>query len=522
MSPHSLMYVDSVLRIRRRCRFLGASQRTGRALACWPGEDRVRRVGAVRGRGFIVLRFVLLVCVACVVAVGLFWLIREEEEIVPPLVAELPRPGLGAPPEPIRSATTVTEVARACDLVVASSVSLVSAVDVGPGDLVCLESGVRGPLRIEGAVGTATNPIIFSNSGDVTVIEGDEGDYAGIDIRGSSHLVITGAGVESTCGASVEETDQQCGIVIRGTGRGLAATERSDHLIVDHLAISETSHSGIFIKTGADEGVSRSEWTQTATVVTDNYLHDVGREGLYIGSSFYAEGLDPVLVGVNVTRNLVVDVGWDGIQVGSAVEDCSIERNRVFGAGVENRDDQRSGIINNKGSVCSILDNVVVGSAAQGIYLQGNGGNLVANNLVIQPGLLSPSEGDGITVSRGSNDGISVTVLHNTVVGAPRSGVRFRLDVGDENQVGNNLFVAVQTPITGNVSVAGNVVVSALEDAGFTDPYASDFTLTEGSPAVDAGADLEGLPPRDLTGWPRPDGDAVDAGAFEFRSGATR
>lgn len=466
------------------------------------------------------IRFTLVLCIACVIAAGIYWLTREEN--VAATLSALPRPG---PVPTVAAETTVARSAPACDVVVGSDVSEITADDVAPGDRVCLESGARGPLRIEAVAGSDTDPIVFTNDGGVTVIEGDAGDYAGIDIRGSSHLVITGGGVESTCGARVDEEGQRCGIVVRGTGRGLAATERSDHIVVDHLAISGTTHSGIFIKTGVDEGVGRDEWSQESTVVVDNYLHDVGREGLYLGSSFYTERSDPVLVGVTVARNLVVDSGWDGIQVGSAVEDCSIYGNRVFGAGAENEDDQNSGIINNKGSVCSILDNVVVASAAQGIYLQGNGGNLVANNVVVQPGTRSRSEGDGITVSRGSNEGRSVSVLHNTIVGASGAGVLFRLDVGDANLVGNNLFVAVQTPIDrskGEVDVAGNVVVSRLEDAGFADPYGSDFRLTTTAPAVDAGAALPGAPPRDLTGWQRPDGAGPDAGAFEFRVGSSR
>ena len=470
--------------------------------------------------GFTVVRFTLVLCIACVTAAGIYWLTREEN--VAATIGWLPRPG---PVPTVMMTTTVPPSAPACDMVVGPEIDRITREDVAPGDRVCLESGARGPLRIEAVAGSEADPIVFTNDGGITVIEGDEGDYAGVDIRGSSYLVITGGGIESTCGARFDETDQQCGIVIRGTGRGLAATERSDHLTVDHLAISETTHSGIFIKTGADEGVSRDEWTQQATVVTDNYLYDVGREGLYLGSSFYTERPDPVLIGVTVARNLVVDSGWDGIQVGSAVEDCSIQGNRVVGAGAENRDDQNSGIINNKGSVCSIIDNVVFGSAAQGIYLQGNGGNLVANNVVVQPGTRSPWEGDGITVSRGSNEGRSVAVLHNTVVGAPRTGVLFRLDVGDGNRVGNNLFVAVQRPIDlsrGEADVAGNVVVSALGDAGFADPYQSDFRLTAGAPAVDAGAALPEAPTHDLTGWPRPDGSGPDAGAFEFRGGASR
>lgn len=458
------------------------------------------------------MKFATIIGVIAAAVSGALWLWSDRDRAVV-ISTPLPDPMIYMPPP-------IADVSLECDVVVGASVSSIAAGDVSPGDVVCLTGGTRGPLHIRGVSGTAADPIVFTNHGDVTVVRGDHSDYAGIDITDSAHLVITGTGVASRCGASVDRGDQRCGIVVTGTGRGIAATERTDHVKVDHVEIVGTSHSGIFMKTGADEGTTRDEWTQHGTQVVDNYLHGVGREGLYIGSSFYSEGIDPVLSGVEASRNLIIESGWDGLQVGSAVEDCEIRGNRVIRAGTEDRDDQRSGIINNRGSVCDILDNVVVGSAAQGIFVQGNGGNLVGNNLILQPGWRTSSEGDGITVTRGSNTGVGVEIVHNTIVGAPRAGVRFRNDLGEGNLVANNLVVATRTTVDvedPDVLVSHNVVAPTLDTGGFVDPWNSDYRLAAGSPAIDAGMDLPDPLTSDLTGWPRPEGEGYDAGSFEYR-----
>jgi parallel beta-helix repeat protein len=305
--------------------------------------------------------------------------------------------------------------------------------------------------------------------------------------------------------------------VISGTGRGIAGTEQTDHIAIDHIEIHDTSHSGVFIRTAAKNGTGRGDWTQRNTRVVENFVHDTGTEGLYIGSSSYDEGADPTIEDVEIVANLVVESGWDGIQVGSAVSDCTIRGNRVLDAATLNRDDQRSGIINNRGSVCDIVANTVVGSAAQGIFVQGNGGNVVVNNEVIQPGRLSPAEGDGVTINRGSNISGSISVLQNTIVAAPRSGIRYRNDAGSDNLVANNLVVACNTPIDvadALVEVAGNVDTVDLDSAGFVDAADSDFRLTPASPGVDAGV---AVPIRgDIRGRSRPMGNRFGAGAFEF------
>lgn len=49
----------------------------------------------------------------------------------------------------------------------------------------------------------------------------------------------------------------------------------------------------------------------------------------------------------------------------------------------------------------------------------------------------------------------------------------------------------------------------------FVAPHKSDFRLRKGSPAIDAGAE-ELAPKVDIAGVPRPQGDGLDIGAYEY------
>jgi parallel beta-helix repeat protein len=408
-----------------------------------------------------------------------------------------------------------------CDVLITLEMERIDEqLDILPGSVLCFEPGVRRPLEISNVHGEPGNPVVIMAIGPVE-IEGTFSDYAGIDITRSTHLWISGKEAGPACGAGFGESDQACGIRIRGTGRGIAGTEGSSFIEIDHVEITETSHSGIFLRAKADEGTRRAEFTQRNTSVRSVYIHRVGKEGMYIGSSDYVDRIDPELSGVTVVSNLVVETGWDGIQVGSAVEDCVIEANVVLTAGTTNTTNQNSGIMNNWGSVCDIVGNLVFESAAHGIYVQGNGGNRIFNNIIIGPGAADPGRGDAVVISTGSADHRSVSVWHNTIVAARRYGLRFRYRVGDANEIVNNLVVGgdPELAIDTNgldVVLAGNVVVSA-SDSGLFGLDTLELDLTRSSPAVDAGSPVtDPLMMRDFLGNERPSGPAPDAGAIEL------
>ncbi|HVR31587.1 MAG TPA: right-handed parallel beta-helix repeat-containing protein [Acidimicrobiia bacterium] len=404
-----------------------------------------------------------------------------------------------------------------CDVVVPTDQNTITGDSgIGPGTVVCLEGGTREPFHVLSVRGEPARPVTVVNLGHV-VISGTHDDYAGIKLTDSADVRVSGAGDEgAACGSRHRVEDQQCGILIEGTARGIAGVEMITGISIDHVEITGTSHSALFIRTKAEHGLTRDGFVQRGTNIHSTYLHDLGKEGMYIGSSSYSQGEDPVLEGVRISHNLVVMSGWDGIQVGSAVADCSISWNTVVLAGAENTPNQNSGIIANRGSVCDIHHNVVVGSAAQGIFVQGNGENAVHNNLIVGAGLHDPERGDGITIRTGSNTGAPVQVAHNTVVAVTRYGIFFNSEVGEENSVSNNFVVAAgrEALVTDDTEVRslGNVVAPTIRRAAFVDAAGGDFRPTERSPA--AGAAAFGYSGVDLVGVGRSQ-DAPTAGALE-------
>ncbi len=413
---------------------------------------------------------------------------------------------------------TPTTTPDHCTLRIGPDVTLIDqSAGLGPGDTVCLIAGERPSLEIFGVQGAPSDPVTFVNEGGTVEIVGDRKDYAGIDIQSSDHVRVTGTGVSHSCGSSVRT--QSCGFVISGSGRGVAATNRASHIEVDHVEIHATSKSGIFMRTSEEQGATRGEWQQEDTKIHHSYVHDTGTEGLYIGSSSYADGRDPVLVGVDIGFNLITDTGWDALQVGSAVETCIVHHNTISRAGLERENNQDSGLIINRGSVCDVADNSVADTAGAGIYIQGNGGNRVYNNLVVGASALGDEPADGIVVSTGSNTDRSVFVWHNTVVGSGRNGISFRNTEGSDNQIANNLiagWAGVALDVRSDAASWGNVTSRTVDGARLDSRYAPQ----PGSPAIDAGAPIEFSPLfKDLFGEGRPFGDAADAGAIEYRPG---
>lgn len=424
----------------------------------------------------------------------------------------------------------------ACDHTIGPTVVLADGEEnyaqVQPGDVVCIAAGARQSLKLRNFHGSAEAPIQFINSGGTVVIQGDPYEHAGIDIRYSDHLHLTGTGTPARCGAPFPVREQQCGIVIIGGVRGVAGSDETDSIQVDHIEVDGPSKMGIVIKSNDKYGTHRSEWTQEDTYLHHNYLHDIGTEGFYIGSSFYRGGDDPVLKNVEISYNLVIRTGWDGLQVGSAVENCTIHHNYVSWAGKAVESNQQSGIMNNPGSVCHIYNNAVFDSIGPGIYLQGNGGNRVYNNVIVRPGRLQPQRGDGIAVINGSNQDRDIFIWNNTIVQPERYGIRFRDERGDNHQIYNNIIVNSHADKDDDGSsresmyinrsdgvestLSNNLYVRTVIAAGFADPSRQDFSLLPDSPAVDAGADFDSVEVAvDYLDVVRPQGKRPDVGAYE-------
>ena len=86
---------------------------------------------------------------------------------------------------------------------------------IGPGDVVCLEAGIRHKLLLKNFNGTANNPIIVKNCGGQTVINatqesnGSRPGY-GLLVSASNYIRVTGTG----------DPNHTYGITVNGAASG--------------------------------------------------------------------------------------------------------------------------------------------------------------------------------------------------------------------------------------------------------------------------------------------------------------
>ena len=424
---------------------------------------------------------------------------------------------------------------------------------VRPGDTVWLEGGIRTRLRISNFHGEPGRPIIFTNLGSQVKVETDY--YYGIGFRSSSYVKLIGQKVgENPYGIKIEAVTNSGGV-------GISSGDLTTHVEFAFCEVQNTGFAGIMAKTEPDcndPGTWRESGNiQFGTHIHDCYIHDVGGEGLYIGSSFYGGQylsncqrtvLPTVMKQVYIHNNRVERTGWDGIQVSSAVEDCWIYDNYIKDCSLEQVPGQMSGIIIGGGSRAECFGNVIVDPYGTGILLFGNGGTRVYNNLIIRPGKkYAPSDltkkEHGIFVSdKTGEDKTYFGIYQNTIIQPKIDGIRIDSNVDFEVQVYNNAiidpgafdkyefdntdrrgvdsYIYVTSDHT-QLRATGNYFNRLIETAGFQSATVDDYRLSSGSPLIDSGQNLSanGIH-NDRDGNPRPFGPFYDIGAYEYTPGS--
>jgi trimeric autotransporter adhesin len=134
----------------------------------------------------------------------------------------------------------------------------------------------------------------------------------------------------------------------------------------------------------------------------------------------------------------------------------------------------------------------------------------------------------GGAIAFGTNGVRSVSLTNNIFYGAPGSPCYLYFDdssapAASRVLFSNNLYFAAGSGPSGCNYNVGSINVGSdakgvNANPNFANPSASNFHLTAGSPAIDAGIDT-GIT-TDFDGVARPQGSAFDIGAFEFVSGS--
>jgi hypothetical protein len=417
---------------------------------------------------------------------------------------------------PLRAAN-YTITAASPDSVDLSNVGLL------PGDTVFIQAHTRQKLIIQNlTVGTAENPVLITNLGGQFIIDTTTTDK-GLHFYNCRHFILRG-----TPSAGNHDYGIKIARVSQAGAIGLAFVQGSTDFEVSHLEISNVGFAGIMAKS---DNLQRDVFTMRNVSFHHLYIHDVGGEGIYVGSSFYHDtAKNPHEIhGVAIHNNRIENTGWDGIQLGCATQNAAIYRNRIVGYGgaeitAPDHSVQNEGIRVNPGTTARVFDNYIQGGnpgSGSGIFANPHDDSVYYNNVIVTPG----ESGIVIGADAALNPGTSISLLNNTIVSPAQHGIEFWSTGSSGNTATNNLIVnpgsgsdyvykrypSVVLPVTAPLHVA------TAAEAGFVNAAAHDYRLAASSPAIDEGASVTSFAvTTDLRGVTRPFGPANDIGAHEY------
>lgn len=427
---------------------------------------------------------------------------------------------LGMAPRAAAIPALLTETDKGCTYFIPPEVSEVDGQknfdQVKPGDTLCLAAGVRGNLKLNHLHGAPGKQIVIRNSGGTVTIGGQDFLSGGIGIYASSHLRVTGTGTGTQCGAEFSAAEQKCGIEIRGTHKGIkiSTTKEPDkvgNIEIDHVSISDVSKD---VKTRGIALHPRPGELISGLYIHHNYVARTLAEGIYMGTEPRGRPFDTLgkIQDLEVSYNLVEETGYDGIKVKVAVKNVKVHHNVIRDTGLSNTPAHQGGIkvaMSNGQFYNNYIENVFEGirssRAPDGMTEARYFNNIVVNSRSV--GIEAAEDGALIfnnTVIFCQNTGIlgdspTVKVFNNIVAGCKGKSVIARIGPGMQRQEFNNLVG----------------LVSAM---GFVDPAEGNYRLRPDSVAIDAGHLPQDPPTFDYDNAPRPLGEGLDIGAFEYQS----
>lgn len=413
--------------------------------------------------------------------------------------------------------------------------------NVSPGDVICLD-GDYGRLRFENIQGTETDPVIIRNCGGIATVYSTTG--YGWKFVESEHFVLSGDGTSDEYGIKVTtEKGFYLTMELFTTDFEIFRVEVAG--IYPGGVGENNGFAGIGIKTSPYqdcelfEDPTRQAWIMRNIYVHDNYIHDTGGEGIYMGHGFYNGRIEKnctdstwshSIKTVRVYNNRIENVAFDGIQIKNADEDVQVYDNYIINVGRLGEGAHDEGLFMGSGSVGEVYDNIIINVPGWGFDYHGLGKLNFYNNIVVNTG----KAGFYLNGNQGIADGDTyIRIINNTLVKTGEDGIEmFQFGDVDERILVNNIIAEVG----GNQVVEGsfttesnNLENSDANQIGFVqyqessdeDFISNDYHLSSGSVAIDSGMDasiynVSGVD-HDLDGNPRPyDNTDFDIGAYEY------
>jgi hypothetical protein len=231
----------------------------------------------------------------------------------------------------------------------------------------------------------------------------------------------------------------------------------------------------------------------------NNHVHNITGPGTCIGYTGGTAGIDntnannqdATLKNNNVIGNWIHDIAWEGSTF------CGSGGHGVYQASPGGK----------------VQNNLTYRGSGQGITMWHYATNVIITNNTI---LLF---GDGIVVGADPSTGVfadDCMVNNNIIRSVAHVAIREEGAVGTHNIFLSNLIyqTAVDYALESNTKPPTAINADPLF-VNWAPAGTGDYHLRSGSPAIDAGTSL-GAPPDDFDGVPRPQGKAVDCGAYEY------
>jgi parallel beta-helix repeat protein len=331
-----------------------------------------------------------------------------------------------------------------------------------PGDTLYIKSGTYNEW-LDNAIpgGTSwSNPVTVSAyPGHNVILKPSSGNFV-INLKGSNsqpwgqYIIINGLVLD---GANVS---YDAVLITYGTG-----VPPAHHIRIQNSEIRNATKQGVLVQASS----GNNEFINVD--IHDNGGNDF-EHGLYIKSG----------------NNLI--------------EGCRIYRNAGWGVHIYNGDGSGSAV-NNIVRKNKVYDNARAGNRGWGILLGSGSGNLAYNNIVW-------NNKGGIEINYGGPS--NTKVYNNTVFG--NNGVGIKISASQNSSVMNNISYQNSGDIVNSgsgTSMGGNIT----SNPSFVNAAAFDFKVKVGSPAIDGGVGVNGVPD-DFSGNSRPQGSGYDAGAYEY------
>ncbi|MEB0260198.1 MULTISPECIES: right-handed parallel beta-helix repeat-containing protein [unclassified Mucilaginibacter] len=436
--------------------------------------------------------------------------IIKTADTTPLATATGPTPNAGNP--------TQTISANTCSYTVKASDWSLDGATFGPGSVICIPAGTRGALLLKNFKGTAASPItIINKGGRVTFTAATTASYA-FKTQNCQYIKILGNGAAGV----------KYGFDVNGGNIGITMDDLSSDFEIANVEVRNSGFAGIMAKTdpSCDVATQRGHFTMRNVSLHDNYVHKTGGEGLYIGNSFYADGVSIAcgkvlphdVVNVKVYNNQLDSTGCEGIQVGSAISDCEIYSNTIKSPGLKPfASGQDNGIQIGEGTGGKCYGNLIKDAPGNGIIVLGLGDNVVFNNYILN------ARTHGIFADSRYTPGPGFVFINNTIVAPAQNGIKLNSETIPMNTVINNVIinpgagVAIAKKSTDvKLTAFNNYSSTDINTCKFINYGGGDFHLLLTSPLINAGANtaVYGVT-TDYFGKARPSG-AYAIGATEY------